>query len=85
LINLQRLVGGVQKFRTISLLWAKFCLTTSCKLVSYSDDFSTLKMEVIRSSETSGLKRTTRCYVPENFNIHYYRCENLKSYKISIV
>jgi hypothetical protein len=32
-------------------------------------------------SETSVHIRTTRRYIPEDGNIHCYRCENLKSYK----
>jgi hypothetical protein len=36
-------------------------------------------MEVIRSSETSVYIRATWCSLPEDGNIHNYRCENLKS------
>jgi hypothetical protein len=43
--------------------------------------FSTLKMELIDSSETSVHIRTTRSYIPEDGNIYNYRCENLKSYE----
>jgi hypothetical protein len=43
------------------------------------DPFPTLKMEVIRSSETSVHIRTTRRYIPEDWSIRNYRCENLKS------
>jgi hypothetical protein len=32
------------------------------------------------SSETSVHIRTTRHYIPDDGNIHNYRCENLKSY-----
>jgi hypothetical protein len=45
--------------------------------------FSTLKMEVISFSETSGHIRTTRRYIPEEGNINNYRCKNLKSYILS--
>jgi hypothetical protein len=34
----------------------------------------------MRPSETSVHIRTTRRYIPEDGNIHNYRCENLKSY-----
>jgi hypothetical protein len=34
----------------------------------------------MHSSETSVHIRTTRCYIPEDGNIHNYRCENLGSY-----
>jgi hypothetical protein len=43
--------------------------------------FSTLKMEVICSSETSiDTQRTTRHYIPEDGTLHNYRCKNLKSH-----
>jgi hypothetical protein len=43
---------------------------------------SRLKMETIRSSETSvDLHRTTRRYIPEDATLHYHRRENLKSNK----
>jgi hypothetical protein len=42
---------------------------------------STLKMEAIRSSETSGAtQRTTGRHNPEDDTLHNHRCENLKSY-----
>jgi hypothetical protein len=40
----------------------------------------TLKMEAIRSSETSVLIRATRRHLPEDDNHHSYRRGNLKSY-----
>jgi hypothetical protein len=43
-------------------------------------DFSALKMEPIRSSETSVHTRVTRRYIPENGILHSHRRENLKSY-----
>jgi hypothetical protein len=44
--------------------------------------FSILKTEVTFSSETSvDFQRTTKRYIPEDSTLHYYRCENLKSYK----
>jgi hypothetical protein len=43
-------------------------------------DFSTLKTDAIRSSETSVHTRYTRCQIPEDGNLHSHRCENLKSY-----
>jgi hypothetical protein len=42
--------------------------------------YSTHKMEVISSSETSVNIRTTRHYIQEDGNIHNYSCENLKSF-----
>jgi hypothetical protein len=43
-------------------------------------DFSTLKMEAIRSSETSFHTRSTRRHIPEDDILHSHRRENLKSY-----
>jgi hypothetical protein len=55
------------------------CLLTG--LLNYS---STLKMEAICSSETSGAtQRTTRRHIPEDYTLHNHRSENLKSYKTS--
>jgi hypothetical protein len=39
-----------------------------------------LKMEAIISSETPVHIRTIRSYIPEDYNVHNYRCENLNSY-----
>jgi hypothetical protein len=45
-------------------------------LLNYS---TTLKMEAIRSSETSGTtQRTTRRHIPEGNTLQNHRCENLK-------
>jgi hypothetical protein len=44
-------------------------------------DFSTLKMEVIRSSETSVHTRATWRHIPQDSILHSHRNENLKSYK----
>jgi hypothetical protein len=38
-------------------------------------DFSTLKMEVIRSSETSAHTRSTPCSIPEDGILHSHCCE----------
>jgi hypothetical protein len=45
-------------------------------------DFSTLKMEAIRSSETSVHTRSIRRHIPEDGILHSHRRENLKSYKL---
>jgi hypothetical protein len=43
-------------------------------------DFSTLKIEAIRSSETSVyFTGSTRRHIPEDGILHSHRCENLKS------
>jgi hypothetical protein len=45
-------------------------------------DFSTLKMEAIRSSETSvQFTRSTRRHIPEDGILHSHRRGNLKSYR----
>jgi hypothetical protein len=44
----------------------------------------TLKMEAIRSSETSVLTISTRRHIPEDVILHSHRCENLKSYMCSL-
>jgi hypothetical protein len=43
-------------------------------------NISTLKMEAIRSSETSVYTRSTRRHIPEDGILHSHRRENLKSY-----
>jgi hypothetical protein len=47
-------------------------------------DFSTPKMEAIRSSETSVHTRSTGRHIPEDGILHSHCCENLKSYKVLI-
>jgi hypothetical protein len=48
-------------------------------------DFSTLKMEAIRYSETSVRTRSTWRNIPENGILHSHRHENLKSYIITML
>jgi hypothetical protein len=47
-------------------------------------DFSSLKMDVIGSSETSVHTRSTRRHIPEDGILYSHRSENLKSYKTEI-
>jgi hypothetical protein len=47
--------------------------------------FSTMKMEAIRSSETSVHTRSTRRHIPEDSILHSHRRENLKSYTMFIL
>jgi hypothetical protein len=44
-----------------------------------SEHFSTLKIEAIRSSETSVNTRPTQRHIPEGDILHSHRCESLKS------
>jgi hypothetical protein len=48
-------------------------------------DFFTLKMEAIRSSETSVNARSTQRHISEDDILHSHRCESLKSYKKLII
>jgi hypothetical protein len=45
----------------------------------------TLMIVTIRSSETSVLTRATRRNIPEDGILYSHRCENLKSYKMTIL
>jgi hypothetical protein len=55
---------------------------TECR--PHGKPFFTLKMEAIRSSETSVNTRTTQYHIPEDDILHSHRFESLKSY-ISIM
>jgi hypothetical protein len=48
-------------------------------------NLSTLKMKGICSSETSVHVQTAQSCIPQDVNIHKYRCENLKSCSVKIV
>jgi hypothetical protein len=57
---------------------------TTCLLADLLNYSSTLKMEAISSSETSGTTlRTTRRHIPEDDTLQNHRCENLKSYTLN--
>jgi hypothetical protein len=59
------------------------CLYKSLQLHSVTCSHScTLKMEAIRSFETSVLVRATRCHLPEDDNHHSHRHGNIKSYNL---
>jgi hypothetical protein len=54
-------------------------------LVSCSAYSSTLKMGATCFSETSvDFQRTTRHYIPEYRTLHNHRCENFKSYMLTV-
>jgi hypothetical protein len=62
-------------------VWAGGCrLSPPAHTGSSFADFSALKMEVIRSSETSVYTKYTRRHNPEDGILHSPRRENLKSY-----
>jgi hypothetical protein len=48
-------------------------------------DCFTLKMQAIRSSETSVHTRSTRHHIPENGILHSHRRENLKFYIVNFI
>jgi hypothetical protein len=59
----------------------KWFSKAASKQVALLNHSTTLKMEAIRSSETSGTtKRTTRRHIPEEDTLQNHHCENLKSY-----
>jgi hypothetical protein len=80
-------------WRCIYLVWTDIleeCITSIFRVEkseppahagSLLADFSTLKMEVICSSETSVHTRSTWRHIPEDSILHSHHRENLKSYK----
>jgi hypothetical protein len=58
-------------------------VTVTCSLY-FRRDSPALKMEAIRSSETSVLTTTTRHQIPEDDFLHIHRRENFKSYVIKV-
>jgi hypothetical protein len=62
--------------------WARGCrLQPPAHSGSSLDEFSTLKMEAIHSSERSVRTRSRWRHIPEDGILHSHRCENLKSYE----
>jgi hypothetical protein len=68
-------------WRRVDRVWTDCRLQPPAHDGSSLGDFSTLKMEAIRSSETSVHTRPTQCHIPEDRILHSHRYENLKSYK----
>jgi hypothetical protein len=82
-VDFPRRFGGTCRFHLQGRRIVQFATCLLAGLLNYS---STLKMEAIRSSETSGTNlRTTRRHIPEDDTLHNHRCENLKSYDVYIV
>jgi hypothetical protein len=62
--------------RKVTFSWGKISYIWQASLT----DFCTLKMEAIRSSETSVYTRSTRHHIPEDGILHSDRRENRKSF-----
>jgi hypothetical protein len=74
---------GVQTILNLRMPSSGMWLQPPAKSGSSHADFPTLKMEAIRSSETSvQFTRSTRRHIPEDGILHSNRGENLKSYTI---
>jgi hypothetical protein len=67
-----------------SALWSVFCLSTFWHTHLLLGWVFTLKMEVIRSSESLLHVQTTRRYIPQEGSLHIYCCENLILYTSSL-
>jgi hypothetical protein len=68
------------------LLLFPFCI--SCLLLllfSFLVYSSTLWMEAVYSSETSGFLLTSPCYKPEDSTLHYHQRENLKFERYEVI
>jgi hypothetical protein len=77
-------IGGMMIGRRNRSTWRKLQSAATCSRLFVFAKFSTLKMEAIRSSETSVYTRCTRRHVPEDGILHSQRCENLKSFIIEL-
>jgi hypothetical protein len=88
-------IFGVEKSASEEPTWAGDCrLSHQSKTPSYIRtgreaewlaDFSTMKMDAMRSSEMSVHTRSTRRHIPEDGILHCHRRKNLKSYDPNIV
>jgi hypothetical protein len=61
-------------------MWLCVAAVTCSHVGSPLADFSTLKMETIRTRETSVNARSTQRHIPEHDILHSHFCENFKSY-----
>jgi hypothetical protein len=79
-------IFSVEKSASDVPAWASVCrLKPPAHAGSSFADFSTLKMEAIRSSETSVHTRLKWRHIPEDGILHSHCRENLKSYIIFYV
>jgi hypothetical protein len=72
---------GISEERIASIIRAtRIMLGLLVTATVSSADSCTLRMEAIRSSETSALTRVVRPHIPEYGILHIHRHENLRSY-----
>jgi hypothetical protein len=82
-LKVNRCFGGTHSLYHHSRRISRASLLLAFMLVSCLAYSLTLKVETIRSSETSiDFQRTERRYIPDDSTLYNHRCEYLKSYKL---